>query len=386
MKLVPLILSLVIALAFAQRSSGQTQSKETDDSVLVIGTGRIVKENLAEARKVAISEALVRGVEAFLTERLGSEGMVNNFPTLINDLIPRAGEQIENFHILAEEQTGGQFKILVRLKINKKVMEEKLREIGVVSMEGPPLKVLFLVSQIEKQEERVSYWWKDPRSDSDLTLTELSLHRIFQERGFNPINRVLNVPDEDYSQELRALDLNHEYALQWGKVFSADVVILGKSEIIEDQGVSIDLGAFDTESGNMVYQGNHFENSEEVLVSTENVMLTLDRAVNKIAAKMSPAIIGSMEAPEMALGRLDITVRGLRSFKQLRALKDFLQGNVAGVQSVIQTRVKGRTISLAVEFAGSEDTFLELVSNHEEKPFSLDIAKGDGGGVVFSLQ
>lgn len=386
MKLVPLILSLVIALAFAQRSSGQTQSKETDDSVLVIGTGRIVKENLAEARKVAISEALVRGVEAFLTERLGSEGMVNNFPTLINDLIPRAGEQIENFHILAEEQTGGQFKILVRLKINKKVMEEKLREIGVVSMEGPPLKVLFLVSQIEKQEERVSYWWKDPRSDSDLTLTELSLHRIFQERGFNPINRVLNVPDEDYSQELRALDLNHEYALQWGKVFSADVVILGKSEIIEDQGVSIDLGAFDTESGNMVYQGNHFENSEEVLVSTENVMLTLDRAVNKIAAKMSPAIIGSMEAPEMALGRLDITVRGLRSFKQLRALKDFLQGNVAGVQSVIQTRVKGHTISLAVEFAGSEDTFLELVSNHEEKPFSLDIAKGDGGGVVFSLQ
>ena len=115
MNIVSLVLSIVMTLAFAQISYGQSQGKEAGDRVLVIGTSQIVKGNLAEARKAAISEALVRGVEAFLTERLGSEGMVNNFTTLINDLIPAAGEQVENFHILAEEMTGENFKILVHL-------------------------------------------------------------------------------------------------------------------------------------------------------------------------------------------------------------------------------------------------------------------------------
>ena len=96
----------------------------------MIGTGDISNGNVASARKDAISDALVKGVEGFLTRRLGSEGMVNNFSRIIHDIIPAAEEGTENFHILAEEQTSKHYKILVQIKVNAKLMEERFKGKG----------------------------------------------------------------------------------------------------------------------------------------------------------------------------------------------------------------------------------------------------------------
>ena len=79
-------------------------SKKSDDNqILAIGTSVIRKENLAKAKKKAISQALMKGIEDYLVRRLGSEGMVNNFQRLVHEIIPVARENIENFHILAED-------------------------------------------------------------------------------------------------------------------------------------------------------------------------------------------------------------------------------------------------------------------------------------------
>jgi hypothetical protein len=139
--------------------------------LFAIGTSDIVKGNLAQAKEKAISDALKKGMEDYLVERLGSEGMVNNFQRLVQDIIPEAGEGIENFHILAEDQAKDTYKILVRLRINKKVIDEKLLRAGLVIIEGPPIKVLFMVS--ETLDGHVRYWWKDPEVPADMSATEL---------------------------------------------------------------------------------------------------------------------------------------------------------------------------------------------------------------------
>ncbi|MBW1769236.1 MAG: hypothetical protein JRJ65_19595, partial [Deltaproteobacteria bacterium] len=213
-------------LTFSSSAAGMEMKVEQNE-ILVIGTGIVVDGNVAKAKKTAISEALVKGIEEYLARRLGSQGMINNFPGLVHDVIPGAREEIENFHILAEDQTDSHYKILVRLKVNERMIEEKLKEIGLVLMEGPAIKILFLVSQLESRKGEVSYWWKDPGGDSGLTPTELALHRVFQERGFSPISRLLNVPEEDFSSEMMVLDLSDEDVIRWGRAFSADVVIYG---------------------------------------------------------------------------------------------------------------------------------------------------------------
>jgi hypothetical protein len=191
----------------------ETDKKPEQEESLVIGTGMIMEGNVAEARKAALSEALVKGVEEYLARSMGRMGMMNHFSRLINDVLPHAREDIENFQILAEEQIGNRYKLLVRVRVNEKFMNEKLQEMGLLSVEGPPIRVLFLVSQIESPKGQITCWWTNPTDGSDLTPTELALYRVFQERGLQPINRLTNLPNVAFPEEIKETDLSDEGAL-----------------------------------------------------------------------------------------------------------------------------------------------------------------------------
>jgi hypothetical protein len=312
--------------------------------------------------------------------------MINNFPRLLQDVIPKAREEIENFHILAEERMDKEYKILVRVKVNDKVMEEKLREIGVILMEGPPIRVLFLVSQMEGRGEKLLYWWKDPETNSALSLVELALHRVFQERGFQPISRLLRTPEGDYSPEMKALDLSDEDSIRWGQLFSVDVVVRGRCEIIGGDKVSILLKALHVKNSIMIARDMQSERMAEGAGDMDQIVETIEIAVNNVASRLTPKIMVAIELPETKTAQLSLTLKGLRSFRQFREFKDFLEKNVPGVKSVRQTRLRGNSVSVAVVFLGDEEKFVESVSNHENLPFKADWAKTEEGEIVVLIR
>ena len=90
-----------ISLSNVSFSRAEIHGKDYKTEIRVIGSSFIVDGNVALAREAAISEALVKGVEEYLIKRLGDQGMINNFPRLVHEIIPRAREQVENFHILS---------------------------------------------------------------------------------------------------------------------------------------------------------------------------------------------------------------------------------------------------------------------------------------------
>ena len=379
----------VLCFAFFFNSSflsAEMPRKVDHEEILVIGTGTIVDGNVANARKIAISRALVRGVEQYLARRLGNQGMVNNFRKLIQEVIPRAREEIENFHILAEEQIDQDYKILVRLKVNEKMMEEELRSVGLILREGPPIKILFLISQIEHQKGIFFYWWRDPESDSPLTPTELALYRIFEEHGFSPMRRLLNVPEGDYSPEMKMLDLSDEDAIKWGMLFSADVVIHGRCEIIEEKEISVILKILDVKKSAIISQDNQMEMIDEGIGNIEKILQTMETAINKLVVRVSPIIIKAMEVPETNTNQLEIALKGLRNFKQFKQLKEFIEKDIWGVKSVKQTKVKDNSIYILVEFTGDENRFLETLANHQNIPFQVEVTRIAEGGVIINLR
>ena len=364
----------------------ETDKKNGRREILVIGTGDIEDGNVAKAKETAISEALMLGVEAYLARRLESQGMVNNFPRLIHDVIPSAKEEIENFNILAEERTDNLYKILVRVKINENVMEQKLREIGLILMEGPPLKILFLVSQVKPEKEENAYWWHDPVSASGLTSTELALHRVFQERGLRPINRLLNIPEENYTQEMRSLDLSGENAILWGNYYGADVVIHGRCEISAEFGITLRLSAVDVKKGLLINQATEIERAETDPENREQVIETVEKAISKIAVKMIPPIIKAMAPPEEKPQQIVIALKNLKNFQQFRAYRDFLKKEIKGVKSVRQTRIRGDAMSILVEFTGDREEFLDKASSHENLPFEVELTITEEGEIVIKIQ
>ena len=94
----------------------------------------------------------------------------------------------------------------------------------------------------------------------------------------------------------------------------------------------------------------------------------------------------AIELPETETAQLSLTLKGLRSFRQFREFKDFLEKKVPGVKSVRQTRLRGNSVSLAVEYLGDEEKFVERVSNHEKLPFKGDWAKTEEGKIVVLIR
>jgi len=345
---------------------------------IAIGTSPVSGENLATAKKAAISEALVRGVEQYLVRTFGSQGMAYSFQRLTRDVLPRAEELVENFQVLAEEQVGNQYNVLVRLRINEEIMEGTLRGAGLSSTEMVPIKVLFMVS--EALGESIAYWWADPLAHPSLDPTEVALYRAFQERGFVPINRTLSLPSGDLAGYANVPELEREQVVAWGVLFSADVVIYGFSHIQEED-ITLMLSAVDVQQGTIIGDSTRVAGIPHPASETQ-VLESLQILADQTASKLAPTIQQTIQSSRGGVTELAITLKGLTSYSQFRMLQDFLSREVQGVKSVRQTRVRRDSISIAVEFQGNRDMFLNRVLNHERLPLLLNVEQAEGDQIV----
>jgi hypothetical protein len=354
--------------------------------VLAIGTGTIVNGNVAKGKKIAVSQALIKGVEEYLTRYLGSTGMVNNFPRIVQDIMPKAKELVENFNILAEDRKDNRIQVLVKVKVNETVMGKSLREMGILIMEGPPIKILFLVSQLFPLEGDVSYWWRDPERGESLTQAELILYRLFQERGFQPINRLTSLPERDFSSEMKSLELSDEEAVEWGELYSADVVMYGRCEIFRNENVRVTLKALDVGQGVAIVDEGRVEAIGPENEGDDPIIAGIEKTMTRLSDRFSKRIIKGLDRHESKVSRLDVTLAGLKSYGQFNGFREFLKNDIKGVTTVRTTKVKGNTISLVVDYLGDENRFLERLVKHENFPFLADLRKGEAGGILIQIR
>ena len=376
-----LICGLLCLIFGISLSCAAGERAPAENEVFAIGTGKIFSGNVASAKKSAISQALMKGVESYIVRRLGGQNIVNSFERILQEILPTAEEDVENFNILAECQIGEKYQVLVKMKINEKVFNKRLSEAGLIVTEGPPTKLLFMVS--ETRNTGSSYWWKDPEIYSALNPTELALHKAFQKRGFSPINRTLYMPETGFEGDMRIVDLEDSNILRWGRLFNADVVIFGRTEILEDRGVSLTLRVFEVNREMEILQDMQIETTDKDLETQEAIMKALESLADKLAERFAPAIT---ELSRDQIQKLEITLMGLSSYKQLNVFTDFLRKQVLGVQSVRQVRVRKDSITIEVEFQGDRYRFLDSVLNHENLPFPLNLAETQEGNILLKLE
>ena len=253
-------------------------------------------------------------------------------------------------------------------------------------MDRSPIKVLFLVSQVEYPEGELSYWWQTPEAGFVLAPVELALHNVFEARGFHPVNRLLNVPEEVYSPEMNSLELTDENAVGWGRLFSADVVIRGRCRVIQGTEIALELEALHVESVSLIDWGMEVEKMEETPTDVDQVVETIERLVNNVAARLSPRISSTMQSKEATLNQLELVLQGVRNFNQFRMFKDLLENDISGVESVKQTRVRDNAMSVSVEFFGDEKRFLDMISTQKSLPFVTDVKKTEEGEIFVLIR
>ncbi len=382
MKKISFRASIFICLCFLIFPALETYAKDNDGEILVIGSAAIKNENRAEARKLAISDAHIKGIETYLVKILGRQGMINNFENIINEVIPGSGDVIENYDIRAETSNSKIYKLLVSIKVNEKLMDERLRNSGIILYEGSSLRVLFLVSDRISIYDMPFIWWDDPENKTNLSSSELMLHRLFQERGFNPVNRLTSIPEEGYNPELFKEELTEEDAAQWGRLYSADVVILGKVDVSEFNQLIVNLKAIQVQNADVLASYNN----DQLIANDPETTGTTVEAQEKILTdgvnRIIPDILKVFKKEEEKLSRFDLELKGLDSLKQVTSFISFVREKISGVVSVLQTRITHGTITMSVEFSGSRKAFIEKIKSSVEVPFAAEIIVDEAGALI----
>lgn len=370
----------LFCLILVSTAWAQGEGKEGRD-ILVIGTGLVVDENLARARSTAVTDALNKAVEQYILRRLGMQGTISHFPRLVQDVISTENREIETFTIIAEERVARTLKALVRVRINERVMDQRFREHALVITREKPMNVVFLVSQVEHPEARVSYWWASPEDRIPLSATELALHQAFEDLGFFAANRLMRSLEGRYGAEMTAPDLSPDEALKWGEVFSVPVVILGRCEVVGNKEVHLSLLAAGTGSRMVIGQ-----DSQSEIASDEGIARVMERAARSIALRLGPAIRKAVESREIKTSRIEIMVRGLRSYRELKIIKEALEREVEGVNSVTQSSLGGDFVRLMVDFSGSRQEFVDRLSERQTLPFAKDAESKEDEPLIFRVR
>ena len=108
--------------------------------------------------------------------------------------------------------------------------------------------------------------------------------------------------------------------------------------------------------------------------------------VNHLTARQAPIIIRSAASKLEKTRTLEVTITGLKSYKQFMDFRNFLEKNVKGVKSVKQTRARRDSISIQVKFDGNEKKFIQRIQNHESLPFLLDYSLTEENTIMIEVK
>ena len=370
-------LQMCIFLVFASLSMNlfmdaclaQETKEATNDERILTGTGAIVDENIALARNEALSEAFVKAIEEYLIQRIGSKGMANNFQRLDEEILSRTQEAIQDYQIISEFRTERHVRVLAKVRVNEAVLEQKLKKMGLLEAETVQIAVLFMVSE-KKEGFSTTYWWGDPPRPASITQTELSLSRVFEERGFRVINRSFFPPEEAYDEGMLSLTLSDEQVAKWGKLLSAQIVIAGDANLYGSSRALVSLKAINVTDGTIIGQGYREGVSDSTIGGEESA---IGLAITSWANDMIPHLMGGLEPTQKIINRIIVIVNGLNSYGDFLLFKDFLKKNFPKITSVLERRLAKDSVTFGVEIEGGSTGLAEKLLDHPRTPFSIEI-------------
>jgi hypothetical protein len=352
--------------------------------VVSVGQASVTGSNLVRAKEEALNQALKRGVEAYLIRRFGKTGMAENFRRIMGELLPQILGDIENYHILAEDQMGDDVLVLVRVGMNEGRIREQIERAGLSPRDGPPLKVLFMVASLG--ENQTAYWWADPGLYSNMAPVDVALHNAFQERGLRPVNRTLGVAESLLPSGARSPELSEAEAAEWGQAFSADLVIYGWLDRREEKAPSITLKVSKVAGSAQICETVETLKAGESFGPAGPSGDGLETLAARSAETLIPCISRAMAPEKQGVGRVEIVMEGLKGFNQLTEFKRFLTSELDDVKSVVETRMKYRTVTVSVVFSGDRKALLRQILGREIASLSFDLLQAEEDKIVLKVR
>jgi hypothetical protein len=197
-------------------------------TIVVMGSGKIQKENVALARMEAIENSLIAAVDSVAIEVLPPESIINNFQSFNEILYDQTGNFIQGYKVLTEFSSENIYRVMIEATVSINSLKKILSNAGIVLDKKALPKILLLVSEKNSEDILPKYWWgRNPNVGEAYSAN--ALMETLQTNGFAVVDHRHLLQDTSIEERYDKPDLNNQEAIELGLILQTDVIIVGAS-------------------------------------------------------------------------------------------------------------------------------------------------------------
>jgi len=342
-------------LLVAPLSPGLTQSDEENRPLVVTGTGPAPSREVADARDLALREALRSAVEQAVGRLLPVQRIVRYYPLLSERILDRSMTYVQDYQIVHETKSPQLYRVTVQTTLYMDRVRHDLQQLGLFLTDTERPTVVVLVAEKAGPKAPWLWWWRtSPPEQQSLAFTQ-AIGRVFSSRGLvvlSPSSLLGKLPqDQTYQEPL----LGDAPGSALGKALGARIVVAGEVSHQPAAGGSPatatgTLRALRTDTGQLVTQA-----AVTIPVQPTPEQPTPGHGFSALAERLGTQLVDAILASVVTEGKAarEVTVRvlGVRNYGELLRIKEYLQ-EAPGVTRVDQVQLKGAQGSVTVVLSG----------------------------------
>jgi len=350
---------------FAHSVNVQAEDQIETKTIVVIGTGKIYKEDSASARKVAIENGLVSAVESVAIELIPPESMHQTFQNFNIALYDQTGKFIQGYKVLAESKIKDAYRVMVEANVSVTGLKKLMSDAGILSSGKPLPKILVLVSEQNIEDTSPKYWWGEKAVLGE-NYSVSALIETMRSKGLPVLDLPSIAQNTNIDNRYDKPDLTNEEAVDLGLKLKADIVIVGKTIIDQAQNIMgkniksfkgvASARAFRTDTGEEIAATTKSavnSNADE----TTGVRDALSAVGSLSGETLASQIIDAWQRKDEKTNMIEIVVEGtdnLANFEKFIGIINKISGTknlqIKGLkanETVISVEYKGNAKSLA---------------------------------------
>jgi hypothetical protein len=350
------IVFAVCGLLCATAGSGIGQTADVNRPLVVTGTGPAPSQEVANARDLALQEALRTAVEQAVDRLLPSQRLVRYYPLLAERILDHYMTYVQDYQIIYET-TGPQIcRVTAQTTLQVERLKRDLQQLGLFLTDAERPTVVILVAEKLGPKAPWLWWWRiSPGEQQTLTFTQ-ALGRFFSSRGLVPLlpaSLLSKIPQDPVYQQA---SLGDGLACALGKAVGAQIVVVGEVSHEPAAGRATpatatgSLRAIRTEDSQILTQV-----TATIPVQPTPEQPTPGHGFPMLAERLGPQLAEAILAPFVtgAKAPREITVRvvGVRSYGELLRIKEYLEASPE-VTRVGQVQVTGGQGTVTLVFSG----------------------------------
>ena len=204
------------------------ENQDGRKTIVVMGSGKIQKENVALARMEAIENSLIAAVDSVVIEVLPPESIIKNFQTFNEILYGQTDKFIQGYKVLTEFSSENIYRVMIEATVSITSLKKIMSNAGIVLDKNALPKILLLVSEKNSEDILPKYWWgRNPNVPEAYSAN--ALMETLQTKGFTVVDHRHLLQDTRIEERYDKPDLNNHEAIELGLSLQTDVIIVGES-------------------------------------------------------------------------------------------------------------------------------------------------------------